>query len=116
MKIWKVGKGNAVSLKWYPGRWKIGTCKNVWRVKIHSISCELQIPKFMNKCRPYVRRRVAELKQEALNAGLLSSVGRGRGGGRGATRGRGAPWAPRGAAAYSFMRSGTWRLRGLSFP
>ena len=50
---------------------------------------------------------MAELKQEALNAGLLSSVGsRGRGGGRGGLRGRGAPWAPRGGAAYSFMRSG----------
>jgi len=54
-----------------------------------------------------LRRRVAELKQEALNAGLLSSVGaRGRGGARGAARGRGAAWA-RGGASYSFMRSGS---------
>jgi len=53
-----------------------------------------------------LRRRVAELKQEALNSGLLSSV-RGRGGSRGAMRGRGSSWASRGANAYSFMRSGS---------
>lgn len=57
-----------------------------------------------------LRRRVAELKQEALNSGLLSSVGaRGaRGGGRGSIRGRGASWATRGGpSAYSFMRAGS---------
>jgi len=60
-----------------------------------------------------LRKRYAELKQEALNLGLLSSVG-GRGGrggiSRGAPRGR-ASWA-RGGSAYSYMRTGS--IPGMS--